>query len=106
METLDRFDAEGALQLLDLGCGIGRNSIPIAEVLKRQGGTVVCVDLLESALHKLVQYCDQYGVRDHVQTCCSDIGDYEIADCAFDLIVAVSALEHLDSKQKLAEVFG
>jgi cyclopropane fatty-acyl-phospholipid synthase-like methyltransferase len=51
METLDRFDAEGALQVLDLGCGIGRNSIPIAELLKRQGGTVVCVDLLESALH-------------------------------------------------------
>jgi SAM-dependent methyltransferase len=104
METLGRFGTEGALHVLDLGCGVGRNSIPIAEALKQRGGTIVCVDLLEAALHKLVKYCDHYGVRDHVQTHCSDIGDYQIAERTFDMIVAVSALEHLESKQKLKEV--
>lgn len=99
IETLSHFDAYDDVTVLDLGCGVGRNSIPIAEALKDRGGKVVCVDLIQSALTKLQAYSEQLGVSDRIETHLSDIGDFEIPPESFDYIVAVSTLEHVDSEQ-------
>lgn len=99
IETLSHFDAYDDVTVLDLGCGVGRNSIPIAETLKDRGGKVVCVDLIQSALTKLQAYSEQLGVSDWIETHLSDIGDFEIPPEFFDYIVAVSTLEHVDSEQ-------
>ncbi|QTH45783.1 methyltransferase [Cohnella sp. LGH] len=53
MEALESFAAYDYVRVLDLGCGVGRNSIPIAQFLQARSGEVVCVDLLVSALSKL-----------------------------------------------------
>ncbi|KRE93317.1 methyltransferase [Paenibacillus sp. Soil766] len=104
MDTLSYFDAYDDVIVLDLGSGVGRNSIPIAEVLKHRGGKVVCVDIMQSALSKLLAYSDRFGVHGHIETHLSDIGDYEIAEDTFDYIVAVSSLEHVDSEQTFEQV--
>ncbi|NOU96778.1 methyltransferase domain-containing protein [Paenibacillus sp. LMG 31456] len=103
METLKRFEAYDRLTVLDLGCGVGRNSIPIAETLKLRSGKIVCVDLIESALSKLKSYSREYGVTEYVETQLSDIGDYPIAVDHFDYIIAVSALEHIASEAQLIQ---
>lgn len=103
MDDLDQLDE---VNVLDLGSGVGRNSIPIAERLKRRKGKVVCVDLLESAINKLEQYSEQYGVSDHIMPMLSDIADYSIRKNFFDFIFSVSSLEHLDSENSFDRVIG
>lgn len=104
MDTLAVLDSRENLSVLDLGCGVGRNSIPIAGKLQGRKGKVVCVDLLESAIEKLVSYSVAHGVSEYIEAHVCDIGDYVIAENAFDYIVAVSALEHVESEGKLEQV--
>ncbi|QGQ98101.1 class I SAM-dependent methyltransferase [Paenibacillus psychroresistens] len=92
------------LQILDLGCGVGRNSIPIARKVKDSGGHVVCVDLLEKALEKLAVYAEEYKVDSAITVQCADISDYTIEAATFDYIVAASSLEHVKSKSNLNKV--
>jgi len=96
------------LRMLDLGCGIGRNAIPLAESLIGRQGVVVCVDLLELALEQLVEYSKAYGVERYVKPCLCDIDNFEIEESRYDYSVAVSALEHVESvdifEQKLDEL--
>jgi cyclopropane fatty-acyl-phospholipid synthase-like methyltransferase len=104
MDTMSYFDSNDSLTVLDLGCGVGRNSIPIAERLKARSGKVVCVDLIKSALTKLLSYSTTYGVNEYIETRLSDIGEYVIQDKEFDYIIAVSALEHVESEDKFTQV--
>jgi 2-polyprenyl-3-methyl-5-hydroxy-6-metoxy-1,4-benzoquinol methylase len=106
MVNLCLLDHKDDLAVLDLGCGVGRNSIPVAETLLSSKGKVVCVDLLESALSKLMSYGKQYGVSDYLVPVTSDIGDYKILQNEFDYIVAVSSLEHVASEAVLTDVLG
>ena len=52
--------------VLDLGCGVGRNSIPIAEKLKHRNGKVVCVDILDSALNNLIKYSKKHLISQFI----------------------------------------
>jgi 2-polyprenyl-3-methyl-5-hydroxy-6-metoxy-1,4-benzoquinol methylase len=62
MDMFDYFEGPNSLQVLDLGSGVGRNSIPIAQKIVNTGGTVTCVDLLDSALTTLQVYSKEHGV--------------------------------------------
>lgn len=104
IDQLPLFDRKENLNVLDLGCGVGRNSIPIAEAIKPKNGKVVCVDLLDSALRKLKQYSINYKVEEVIQTEKADIGNYEIKQNEYDLIVAISSLEHVQSETIFDEV--
>lgn len=104
LDTLNYFSSYEYLEVLDLGCGIGRNSIPIAETLKERSGKVVCVDILQSALEILKGYSNEYDVSKYIELTHSDIGDFKIVKEQFDYIVAVSAIEHVESEDKLTEV--
>ncbi|MFB7142172.1 class I SAM-dependent methyltransferase [Gottfriedia sp. NPDC056225] len=104
MELLPLFDNKDSLNVIDLGCGVGRNSIPIAEAIKDRNGKVVCVDLLDSALTKLNEYSKQYKVDELIRTEKADIGNYKIKPNEFDLIVAVSSLEHVKSVEVFEDV--
>ena len=53
LDVLPQFKKNENMKVLDLGCGVGRNSIPIAEAIKHRNGKVICIDLLDSALTKL-----------------------------------------------------
>ncbi len=92
------------IQILDLGCGVGRNSIPLAQAFIEQGVEIDCVDFLDSALEKLEQYSKEFEVLDHITPINADISTYEIKEDAYDLIVAVSSLEHADSVESLRTV--
>ncbi|MFK7692938.1 class I SAM-dependent methyltransferase [Paenibacillus sp. HJGM_3] len=104
MDTLARFEGAEGLQVLDLGCGVGRNSIPIAQAVQARGGRVVCVDLLQAALDKLQAYSEPLGVSACIEPRLSDIGTFGIAEREYDFIVAVSSLEHVESERVLGEV--
>lgn len=99
LDVLPQFDHNENMKVLDLGCGVGRNSIPIPEAIKHGNGKVICIDLLDSALSKLKEYSVKYNVEDVIDMEKADIGSYEIKQDEYDFIVAVSTLEHVGSEQ-------
>lgn len=103
IDLLEAYTDQEYLSVLDLGSGIGRNSIPIAESMKNRNGKVVCVDLLESAIEKLESYSQKFGVEPFIVTKLSDIEHFVIDKEKYDIILAVSSLEHVSSERYFTE---
>ena len=107
-ELLPFFDEHTELRALDLGCGVGRNSIYIAQQFKAVDCSVDCVDLLEIAIEKLLENAAERGVSSQINGITQSIEAYKIQRNAYDLIMAISALEHIDFevsfRKKLAEI--
>ena len=84
--------------MLDLGCGVGRNSIPIAQAFQNAKCIIDCVDILDMAIDKLNYYSDEYGVSDCINGIVTSIDDFEIEKNGYDIILSVSSLEHINSE--------
>ncbi|HDR7716998.1 class I SAM-dependent methyltransferase [Bacillus albus] len=104
MNLMNYFEGRNNLQVLDLGSGVGRNSIPLAQKIKNASGTVTCVDLLDSALTKLQIYSQEYDVFEVIKTEKAAIENYYIQPNTYDYIIAVSSLEHVQSEEDLKNV--
>ena len=107
-DILPLFHDYKELKVLDLGCGVGRNSICIARKYKHINCTIDCVDLLELAIEKLQLNANEYDVQSYMNGIVLPIEDYTIPPQSYDLILAVSALEHVATNDiflaKLAEI--
>ena len=108
MDLLPLFEGYTNFRALDLGSGVGRNCIPVAQHFCGIPCRVDCVDILELAIAKLNESALQYGVENRIRGIVSSIDDYKITADSYDLIMAISALEHIASKsafeKKLAEI--
>lgn len=98
LDILPLFEEYEALSVLDLGCGVGRNSIPIAQAFQKAKCIIDCVDILEMAIDKLNFYSSEYGVSDSINGIVSSIDDFEIKKNGYDFILSVSSLEHINSE--------
>ncbi|WP_397538266.1 class I SAM-dependent methyltransferase [Rummeliibacillus pycnus] len=103
LDLISYFEEKDTIKVLDLGCGVGRNSIPIAQKLKVDS-KVVCVDLLNTAIEKLRQYSNALNVQQIIVPYKEDIADFVIQPNEYDYIVAVSSLEHVESRDTLEKV--
>lgn len=97
------FEGCKEIRALDLGSGVGRNSIAIAKEFKNISCQVDCVDILELAIEKLEENAKRFGVGPCVNGVVSPIEDFAIETDTYDLILAVSALEHIDSRASFVE---
>ncbi len=61
MDLLPLFAENKELAVLDLGCGVGRNYIPLAREYAKIPCEVVGVDILEVAIEKLKENAEKYG---------------------------------------------
>lgn len=104
MDILPLLTDETAVRVLDLGCGVGRNSIPIAQYFADKNCLIDCVDLLDIAIEKLEEYSRQYGVSNSIVKYKSSIEDFEITEDTYNLVVAVSALEHVAAERDFIDV--
>lgn len=98
LDILPLFEEYETLNVLDLGCGVGRNSIPIAQAFQKAKCIIDCVDILEMAVDKLNFYSSEYGVSDRINGIVSSIDDFEIKKNGYDFILSVSSLEHINSE--------
>ena len=93
------FDKYECFRVLDLGCGIGRNSIYIAERFKDKNCIVDCVDFLDIAIEKLMENAKLHDVDFKINGNCKSNEEFKIDSQSYDFIMAVSALEHIDTEE-------
>lgn len=107
-DIIPLFDGYQELHVLDLGCGIGRNCIAVAEFYKNIVCSVDCVDLLEIAIEKLNENAKMHDVDKIIHGTVQSIEEYQIEKEKYDFIMAISAVEHINSRvafeQKLIEI--
>lgn len=94
---LPLYEAGTGLRVLDLGSGVGRNAIACAQRLK--DSTVECVDILPVAIEKLLENAEKLGVSRQIRGILSPVDAFSVEPCGYDLILAASVLEHLDSRE-------
>lgn len=97
LELLPLLAGRENFRALDLGCGVGRNAIPVAKAL----GQVDCVDILPGAIKKLEENAAEYGLTGAIRGFVAGIDEFPVEPGGYDLILAVSALEHMDSEASL-----
>lgn len=88
MDLLPYFESKENINVLDLGSGVGRNSIPIAEAIKGKQGKVVCVDLLDSAIQNLQKYSKEYKVDE-----ISQLLNLTLGNMIINLMTMISLLQ-------------
>ena len=103
LDLLPLFEGYTEFRGLDLGSGVGRNSIPVAQHFKAIPCSVECVDILKLAIEKLNENAEQYGVAGSIRGILSSIDDYKIGVDCYDLIMVISALEHIASQSAFAK---
>ena len=99
------FDDYNELRVLDLGCGVGRNSIYIAERFKNKNCVVDCVDLLEIAIEKLMKNAKEHNVVTNINGIIKSIEEFKIDMHSYDFIMAISALEHIETEEFFLKKF-
>lgn len=108
IDLLPLLDSKDNITVLDLGCGVGRNCIPIAQRFAGKSCKIDCVDILPEAISILSENAKKYNVESAIEGIVCPIDDYTIHPGRYDLIITVSALEHMDSEssfyKKLTEI--
>ena len=93
------FEDHKELRILDLGAGVGRNCIPFAQKYRNIPIKIDCVDILELAIQLLQENAREYNVSSSVFGITSSIEKYVIHQNEYDLIMAISSLEHVNSEE-------
>ncbi len=87
-EVIKFFKAKKVTTVLDLGCGVGRNIIPLI----KQGFTVTGLDESSTAINKLKASLTQQNLQAKIQ-----VGQFQhlaFADRSFDAVISVQTLNH------------
>ena len=108
LDLFSCFENSRNLRVLDLGCGVGRNAIPVAQHFREKGCLVDCVDILDVAIKMKTRNAVSFDVAQNIRGILCPIDDFSIPSDHYDWVIAISALEHMDSKdsliQKLREI--
>jgi SAM-dependent methyltransferase len=99
---------KSTIRILDLGSGVGRNAVPMAMALKRARLTaeIVCVDVLTDSIEILKENSLKYGVDKMITAVVADNDDFVIAPESFDLIAAISVIEHCAGKANVLNLLN
>jgi 2-polyprenyl-3-methyl-5-hydroxy-6-metoxy-1,4-benzoquinol methylase len=93
-------------RVLDIGCGVGRNAIPVAKELKLNGVRVDCYDMLDSAIQLLNEYAAKFDVSENIVGKCVDMDAIQIEPDTYDAILAISVIEHSKSIEAVERLLG
>ena len=70
-----QLDAQSGMRVLDLGCGTGKQALPLARAVG-ENGHVTGVDISADALAELRREASDSGVTDRIDTICIGLDDF------------------------------
>lgn len=87
-------------RILDLGCGVGRNAVPMAQALHKAQieAEIIAVDLLNQSIELLTQNGAKHQVGHLIKGIVADNDEFVIEPQSYDLIAAISVIEHCAGK--------
>jgi ubiquinone/menaquinone biosynthesis C-methylase UbiE len=90
------------MNVLDVGCGMGFFSLPIARLVG-ETGTVVCVDLQERMIKGLVRRSKKAGLLDRIDARVSQKNSLMLNDIAgkIDFVLAFAVVHEVPDKERL-----
>ncbi len=94
MEIGEKLTDRQKSTLLDLGSGVGRNAIPLAQLLSQTTTTIDCVDIVDVAIEKLKDNAARYQVGHIINPIFGNVAEFSIALAKYDFVMAMSVLEH------------
>lgn len=97
--------AEG-LSILDLGCGTGKQTLPMAQIVG-DSGHVLAVDISQDALDALFQSAKELGLEKRISLLCigfDDIREEHFHQQHFDRVVASYSLYYAQCPRTVFEV--
>ena len=101
--SLDRLDLGQGMRVIDVGCGPGRLTIPVAKALEPDG-EVVALDIQEGMLERLRRRTVAAGLK-NIQPIQGGIGQVEIESNSFDRALLVTVLGEIpDPEAALREI--
>lgn len=98
----ENIDLSEGLSIIDLGCGTGKQTIPIAEVVG-DTGHVFSIDLSQEALDVLSKEALKFGISERITTlCCSHDGiHHHLRGIKIDRLVSSYSLYYSKSPEKV-----
>ena len=91
------------LTVLELGCGTGRQTIPVAGKLGNTG-KIMAVDVSKSALDELLEISAERGLADRILPVQCEFGKFESSAQAFDRVLSVYALYYATCPAQVFDV--
>jgi SAM-dependent methyltransferase len=88
--------------ILDLGCGTGKQSIPLAQTVG-PNGRIVSIDVSQDAVEAVDRRAAELGVSDRISTICDSLDNLagRVAGSSFDRIVASYSIYYVDDADRL-----
>jgi len=100
-QDLREFSSTSPISILDVGCGQGRLSIPLA----KEGHRVMGIDISSDALKKGRQYADEQKVSIQFKQMDLTDADFNIMNQQFDCLVCTEMIYMVDNPEGLIEKF-
>lgn len=96
---ISHLELQPNMNVLDFGCGVGRVSIPLAQMLQ-EGGTLSAYDIQASMLKKVTQKASKFGIT-NIETILGSAEMTRLPEEYFDRIVLVTVLGEVVDKHAL-----
>jgi 2-polyprenyl-3-methyl-5-hydroxy-6-metoxy-1,4-benzoquinol methylase len=99
---------QSQLRILDLGCGVGRNAVPMAQALHKAQieAEIIAVDLLHQSIDLLNQNSSKHRVGHLITGIVADNDEFVIEPQSYDLIAAISVIEHCAGKANVRKLLN
>lgn len=106
LDTGRKLTSKNEVNILDLGSGVGRNVIPLIQILKTKKVLIECVDYLDIAIKKLLLYAKKYKVETFIKGYVAPVEDFKIKKDYYDFIISHGVLAHVRNKRVLNRILS